>query len=64
MKEPVLQDKQQEFIKFCRYASDLMERVSGKLASANFDASLDEIRRVCTILFSHPFFRGCTEIYR
>ncbi|XP_076077249.1 DDB1- and CUL4-associated factor 1-like [Mytilus galloprovincialis] len=45
MKEPVLQDKQQEFIKFCRYASDLMERVSGKLASANFDASLDEIRR-------------------
>lgn len=45
MKEPVLQDKQQEFVKFCRYASELLERVSGKLTSANFDASLDEIRR-------------------
>jgi HIV-1 Vpr-binding protein len=46
MKEPVLQDKQQEFVKFCRYASELLERVSGKMTSANFDASLDEIRRV------------------
>ncbi|XP_046327233.1 DDB1- and CUL4-associated factor 1-like isoform X2 [Haliotis rufescens] len=44
MKEPVLQDKRQEHIKFCRYASDLLERVSGK-RSNTLDASLEDIRK-------------------
>ena len=46
MKEPVLQDKRQEHIRFCKYASDLLERVSGKQPSSVGDASLEEIRRV------------------
>ncbi|XP_069101399.1 DDB1- and CUL4-associated factor 1-like isoform X2 [Argopecten irradians] len=45
MKEPVLQDRRQEFVKFCKYANNLLERVSGKHSHANFDASLEEIRR-------------------
>ncbi|XP_033745476.1 DDB1- and CUL4-associated factor 1-like [Pecten maximus] len=45
MKEPVLQDRPQEFVKFCKYANNLLERVSGKHSHANFDASLEEIRR-------------------
>ena len=45
MKEPVLQDKRQEHLKFCRYANDLIERVSGKHQNANIDASLDRIRK-------------------
>ncbi|KAJ8302050.1 hypothetical protein KUTeg_021037 [Tegillarca granosa] len=45
MKEPVLQDKRQEHVKFCRYANELIERVSGKHSNANWDASLEEIRR-------------------
>ncbi|XP_060078486.1 DDB1- and CUL4-associated factor 1-like [Ylistrum balloti] len=45
IKEPVLQDRRQEFVKFCKYANNLLERVSGKHSHANFDASLDEIRR-------------------
>ena len=49
MKEPVLQDKQQEHVKFCKYANELLERVLGKKSSANLDASLEDIRRV-----SHP----------
>lgn len=46
MKEPVLQDKQQEHVKFCKYANELLERVLGKKSSANLDASLEDIRRV------------------
>ena len=50
MKEPVLHDKQQEHVRFCKYAQDLLERVLGKQSNANFDASLEEIRRVCNII--------------
>jgi HIV-1 Vpr-binding protein len=46
MKEPVLQDKQQEHVKFCKYANELLERVVGKKSNANLDASLEAIRRV------------------
>ncbi|XP_074658215.1 DDB1- and CUL4-associated factor 1-like [Tubulanus polymorphus] len=45
MKEPVLQDKRVEHVKFCQYAAELIERVSGKRNPANVDASLERIRR-------------------
>ncbi len=45
MKEPILQDKRQEHLKFCRYANEVIERISGKPLNANIDASLDRIRR-------------------
>ena len=46
MKEPVLQDKRQEHVKFCKYASELIEKVSGKQTNRYSDASLDDIRKV------------------
>ena len=46
MKEPVLQDKRQEHVKFCKFATELIERVSGKEAHRYSDASLDDIRKV------------------
>ena len=52
MKEPVLQDKQQEHVKFCKYANELLERVLGKKSSANLDASLEDIRRVSSLTLS------------
>ena len=52
MKEPVLQDKRSEHVKFCKYANELIERVSGKIQHANIDASLDRIRKVIA-LFLH-----------
>ena len=48
MKDPVLHDKRHEHTLFCRYATDLIERVSGKPKHTNTDASMDRIRRVCT----------------
>jgi len=46
MWEPVLQDKRQEHIKFCKYAAELIELVSGKPPHTAVDPSLDRIRRV------------------
>lgn len=46
MKEPVLQDKRQEHVKFCKYASELLERVSGKESNRYSDTSLEDIRKV------------------
>ncbi len=46
MREPVLQDKRQEHLKFCKYANELIEMISGKTQSSNIDASLEKIRRV------------------
>jgi len=47
MWEPVLQDKRQEHIKFCKYATELIELVSGKPPHTTVDPSLERIRRVC-----------------
>ena len=49
MKEPVLQDKRQEHVKFCRFATDLIEKVSGQEGNRYSDASLDDIRKVRAI---------------
>ena len=46
MREPVLQDKRQEHVKFCKYASALIETVSGKTQNSTIDASLEKIRKV------------------
>lgn len=57
MKEPVLQDKQQEHVKFCKYANELLERVLGKKSSANLDASLEDIRRADIVAQSRITFQ-------
>ena len=46
MKEPVLQDKRLQHVKFCRCASELIERVLGKPQNASIEASLERIRKV------------------
>lgn len=46
MKEPVLQDKRQEHVKFCKYATELIEKVSGKQTHKYSDATLEDIRKV------------------
>ena len=47
MWEPVLQDKHQEHVKFCKYANQLVEQVSGKPQfTTNIDPSINRIRRV------------------
>ncbi|GCB66585.1 hypothetical protein scyTo_0000617 [Scyliorhinus torazame] len=45
MREPVLQDKRHEHVKFCKYASELIERVSGKPLSIGSDVSLARLQR-------------------
>ncbi|KAL3852286.1 hypothetical protein ACJMK2_015948 [Sinanodonta woodiana] len=74
MKEPVLQDKRQEHVKFCKYASELMEKVSGK--QGYNDASLEEIRRadivaqtkifyqekeLLQLIYNHLLSKGCAQ---
>ena len=53
MKEPVLQDKHLEHVKFCKFSTALIEKVSGKETQRYSDATLDDIRKVslaCMIL--------------
>ena len=45
-REPVLQDKRQEHVKFCKYGVALIERVSGKQQNSNIDVSLERLRKV------------------
>ncbi|XP_078065491.1 ddb1 and cul4 associated factor 1 [Mustelus asterias] len=45
MREPVLQDKRHEHVKFCKYASELIERVSGKPLSIGSDVSLARLQK-------------------
>jgi len=46
MKEPVLQDKRLEHVKFCKFATELIEMVSGKQSHKYSVATLDDIRKV------------------
>ena len=39
MKEPVLQDKRSEHVKFCKYSSQLIEQVCGRPQNHNTDVS-------------------------
>ncbi|KAG1680062.1 DDB1- and CUL4-associated factor 1 [Nymphon striatum] len=46
MQEPILQDKRQEHVKFCKYALKLIEKVSGKpLATQGIETSIDKIHK-------------------
>nr|WRQ97961.1 slime protein [Eoperipatus sp.] len=45
MKEPVLQDKCLEHVKFCKYASELIEKVTGKPLSSHIESSLAKINK-------------------
>ena len=45
IKEPILQDKRMEHLKFCKYASELVERVSGTPKTHSVDTSLDGLRK-------------------
>jgi DDB1- and CUL4-associated factor 1 len=57
MWEPVLQDKRQEHIKFCKYAAELIELVSGKPPHTAVDPSLDRIRQV--VLLMQKLLKTC-----
>ncbi|KAJ8047078.1 DDB1- and CUL4-associated factor 1 [Holothuria leucospilota] len=45
MKEPVLHEKRNEHLKFCQYASELIERVTGKPMSLSADATVAKLHK-------------------
>ncbi|XP_068171013.1 DDB1- and CUL4-associated factor 1-like isoform X1 [Antennarius striatus] len=56
MKEPVLQDKRSEHVRFCRYAAELTERVSGKPLLMRTDVSLARLQRESVVAQSRITF--------
>ncbi|KAM7401544.1 hypothetical protein PAMP_016851 [Pampus punctatissimus] len=56
MKEPVLQDKRSEHVRFCRYAAELTERVSGKPLLMGTDVSLARLQRANVVAQSRITF--------
>ena len=56
MKEPVLQDKRSEHVRFCRYAAELIERVSGRPLLIGTDASLARLQRASVVAQSRITF--------
>lgn len=56
MKEPLLQDKRSEHVKFCRYAAELIERVSGKPLLVGTDVSLARLQRANVVAQSRISF--------
>uniref|UniRef100_A0A3Q3JWF1 DDB1- and CUL4-associated factor 1 n=1 Tax=Monopterus albus TaxID=43700 RepID=A0A3Q3JWF1_MONAL len=56
MKEPVLQDKRSEHIRFCRYAAELTERVSGKPLLMSTDVSLARLQKANVVAQSRITF--------
>lgn len=56
MKEPVLQDKRTEHVRFCRYAAELTERVSGKPLLMGTDISLARLQRANVVAQSRITF--------
>ncbi|KAM6980512.1 DDB1- and CUL4-associated factor 1-like [Aplochiton taeniatus] len=56
MKEPVLQDKRSEHVRFCRYAAELIERVSGKPLLIGTDVSLARLQRANVVAQSRITF--------
>ncbi|TMS01413.1 DDB1- and CUL4-associated factor 1 [Larimichthys crocea] len=56
MKEPVLQDKRSEHVRFCRYAAELTERVSGKPLLMGSDVSLARLQRANVVAQSRITF--------
>ncbi|KAK6318699.1 hypothetical protein J4Q44_G00099100 [Coregonus suidteri] len=56
MKEPVLQDKRSQHVRFCRYAVELIERVSGKPLLIGTDVSLARLQRANVVAQSRISF--------
>ncbi|KAL2101978.1 hypothetical protein ACEWY4_003739 [Coilia grayii] len=56
MKEPVLQDKRSEHVRFCKYAAELIERVSGKPLLMGTDVSLARLQRASVVAQSRISF--------
>lgn len=49
MREPVIEDNASDHALFCKYAAELLERVTGKsLATSTAVPSLSRITKVCT----------------
>jgi HIV-1 Vpr-binding protein len=67
MREPVLQDKRQEHVKFQKYGLELLEQVSGRIKSNvnEFELSLAKIHKadvVCEI-FKYFYFQILYTLY-
>uniref|UniRef100_A0A6Q2XLY0 DDB1- and CUL4-associated factor 1 n=1 Tax=Esox lucius TaxID=8010 RepID=A0A6Q2XLY0_ESOLU len=56
MKEPVLQDKRSQHVRFCRYAAELIERVSGKPLLVGTDVSLARLQKANVVAQSRITF--------
>uniref|UniRef100_A0A8C9YX86 DDB1- and CUL4-associated factor 1 n=1 Tax=Sander lucioperca TaxID=283035 RepID=A0A8C9YX86_SANLU len=56
MKEPVLQDKRSEHVKFCKFAAELIERISGKPLMIGTDVSLAWLQRASVVAQSRISF--------
>ncbi|XP_023669197.2 DDB1- and CUL4-associated factor 1-like isoform X1 [Paramormyrops kingsleyae] len=56
MKEPVLQDKRSEHVRFCKFAAELIERVSGKPLLIGTDVSLARLQRASVVAQSRITF--------
>uniref|UniRef100_A0A3Q3M0X4 DDB1- and CUL4-associated factor 1 n=1 Tax=Labrus bergylta TaxID=56723 RepID=A0A3Q3M0X4_9LABR len=56
MKEPVLQDKRSEHVKFSKFAAELIERISGKPLMIGTDVSLAWLQRASVVAQSRISF--------
>ena len=56
MKEPLLQDKRSEHVKFCKFAAELIERISGKPLMIGTDVSLAWLQRASVVAQSRITF--------
>lgn len=52
MKEPILQDKRKEHIRFCKYCLELIERVTGSPMSSNIETSIVNLNKVMCVRYS------------
>ncbi|ESN96091.1 hypothetical protein HELRODRAFT_67592 [Helobdella robusta] len=59
MWEPVLQDKRSEHAKFCKFAIQLIQEVSGKLSDQSVDPSLERMRKADIVAQTKIVFNGC-----
>ncbi|KAM9474878.1 DDB1- and CUL4-associated factor 1 isoform 2-T2 [Clarias gariepinus] len=56
MKEPVLQDKRNDHVRFCKYAAELIEQVSGKPLLIGTDVSLARLQRANVVAQTRIMF--------
>lgn len=55
MREPVLQDNRSEHLKFCRYAMQLIEMVTGKPLATGVESSIAKINKVSVVITFNNF---------